>query len=208
MRTRIKICGITRTEDALCAAMLGADAIGLVFYKGSPRNVTLKQAGEIVSKLPPFVSVVGLFVDALPEEIDTVMKAVRLDLLQFHGDETPALCHSSRLPFIKAIRMREGLNIAEYSNRYPAARGFLLDTYQKDVPGGTGSTFDWSCVPKDMKKPIILAGGLTPQNVVEAITVLRPYGVDVSGGVESSKGIKDADKMAAFIKHVQGVDRQ
>jgi len=205
MRTRIKICGITRVEDALCAAMLGADAIGLVFYQGSPRFVTIEQAADIAGKLPPFISTVGLFVDAGPEEIHSVLNNVRLDLLQFHGDELPMQCHSFGVPYIKAIRVHEGMDIAEYANRYTAARGFLLDSYQKDVPGGTGTTFDWSCVPGDMKKPIILAGGLTAGNVGKAVATIHPYGVDVSGGVESAKGIKDPDKMAAFIKSVQSI---
>jgi len=203
MRTRVKICGITRVEDALYAAELGADAIGLVFYKDSPRFISVERAVDIVSHLPPFVSVVGLFVDASPEEVHIVRQQVRLDLLQFHGEESPRCCASYNMPYIKAIRIREGLDIAEYAGRYDDARAFLLDTYQKDVPGGTGSTFDWSCVPGDLKKPIILAGGLTSQNVTKAIAALHPYGVDVSGGVESSGGIKDPDKMAAFMMSVQ-----
>ena len=204
MRTRVKICGITRPEDASYAAMLGADAIGLVFCKDSPRFVTVEQAADIVSHLPPFVSVVGLFVDAGPEDVHVVRQHLRLDLLQFHGEEPPRYCASFNMPYIKVIRVREDLDVVEYADRYPDARGFLLDTYQKDVPGGTGSTFDWSRVPKDLKKPIILAGGLTSENVAMAIAKVRPYGVDVSGGVEASKGIKDPDKMAAFMMSVQG----
>jgi len=205
MRTRIKICGITRVEDALCAAMLGADAIGLVFYQGSPRLVSIEQAMDIVRKLPPFVTVVGLFVDARPEEIHAVLKHVRLDLIQFHGDETPRQCRGFDRPYIKAIRVHAGLDIVEYADRYADASGFLMDSYRQGVPGGTGKTFDWSCVPGEMKKPILLAGGLTAENVGKAITTLHPYGVDVSGGVESSKGIKNPDKMAAFITSVQGI---
>jgi len=205
MRTRVKICGITRLEDALYAAELGADAIGFVFYKDSPRLVDIEQAADIVAGLPPFITVVGLFVDAGPEEIHAVRQRVRLDLLQFHGEEPPRYCASFNMPYIKVIRVREDLDVVEYAGRYPDARGFLLDTYQKGVPGGTGSTFDWSRVPGELKKPIILAGGLTAENVGKAIAALKPYGVDVSGGVEASSGIKDPDKMAAFIKSVQSV---
>jgi len=205
MRTRIKICGITRIEDALLAAMLGADAIGLVFYKDSPRVVAIDRAAEIVDALPPFISVVGLFVDPGPEEIYDVQQQVRLDLLQFHGEEKPHLCNGFEIPYIKAIRVRGDLDIGEYAARYPDARGFLLDTWQKDVPGGTGNTFDWSRVPKELKRPIILAGGLTADNVARAIDTLHPYGIDVSSGVEAAKGIKDPNKMAAFFNSVQSI---
>jgi len=205
MRTRIKICGITRVEDALLAAMLGADAIGLVFYKDSPRVVSLDRSAEIVDALPPFVNVVGLFVEPDREEIHRVLKQVRLDLLQFHGEESPQYCRSFDLPYIKAIRVQAGLDIGEYAARYADARGFLLDTWQKDVPGGTGNTFDWSRVPQEMKRPIILAGGLTADNVARAIAALHPYGIDVSSGVEADKGIKDPEKMAAFINNVQAL---
>ncbi len=207
MRIRIKICGITRPEDALTAATLGADAIGLIFYHDSPRLVTIEQAQAIVAALPPFVNAVGVFVDAGNDEIRTICEQVPLDLIQFHGDETPDQCRGPGVPYIKVIRVREGLDITGYAGRYPDARGFLLDTYQEGIPGGTGNRFDWSFVPADLKRPIILAGGLTVDNVAGAIDTLRPYGVDVSGGVEASSGIKDPDKMAAFIDSVRSASR-
>ncbi len=204
-RVRVKICGITRCEDALAAVRLGADAIGLVFYASSPRAVTLAQAQEIVRALPPFVTVVGLFVDAPPEEIRAVLDGVRIDLLQFHGDETPGDCSGYGKPYIKAVRMQEGVDVAEITHRYADASGLLLDSYRAGVAGGTGETFDWARVPPDVDKPIILAGGLTPENVADAIVQVRPYAVDVSGGVESAKGIKDAGKIAAFMRGVKSV---
>ena len=206
MRTRVKICGITRPEDARAAARLGADAIGLVFYPPSPRAVSIEQAQAVVAVLPPFVTAVGLFVDERPERIREVVSKVRIDLLQFHGDECPADCDGFERPYLKAVRMREGVDLAGYANTYPAAAGLLLDSYQAGIPGGTGTSFDWSRVPQDLDKPIILAGGLDPDNVAEVIRITHPYGVDVSGGVEQAKGIKDAEKMAAFIRGVNRVD--
>lgn len=206
MRTRIKICGITRPEDAAAAVRCGADAIGLVFYARSPRAVTVEQARAIVAALPPFVTTVGLFVDARPEEIRAVLAAVPLDLLQFHGDECGADCGQYGRPYIKAISMRAGLDVAGYAKAYPDAAGFLLDTHQEGVPGGTGQQFDWAQVPRDLQRPLILAGGLGPDNIAAAIRRVRPYAVDVSSGVEAAKGIKDAAKIAAFITEVQRVD--
>jgi len=206
MRTRVKICGITRVEDAVAAARCGADAIGLVFYGDSPRAVTPRQARTIAAAVPPFVSVVGLFVDARPEEIRAVLDAVPIDLLQFHGDESPELCAGFNRRYIKAVRMREGIDLGEYATRYETAAGLLLDTYEPGVAGGTGVSFDWSRVPREAKKPIILAGGLTPDNVAEAVRLTRPYAVDVSGGVESAKGIKDAAHIAAFIQSVHSAN--
>ena len=206
MRTRIKICGITRVEDALEAVRLGADALGFVFYPPSPRVVTIEQAKAIVTHLPPFVTVVGLFVDETRERIDHAIREVPLDLLQFHGDEAPSACSGFQRPWIKAIRMRENLDLQQVEQRYSAASGLLLDTYRKGVPGGTGQSFDWGRIPKGMASRIILAGGLDPQNVEQAINQLHPYAVDVSGGVEAAKGIKDAGKMAAFIAGVNRVD--
>jgi phosphoribosylanthranilate isomerase len=203
MRTRVKICGITRPEDGIEAARLGADAIGLVFYAPSPRHVTVAQAQAVCAALPPFVSVVGLFVDAPAPEVLAVLQAVPLDVLQFHGEEAPAYCAAFARPWLKALRMRDGLDVAAESRRYAKAQGLLLDTYQPGQAGGTGVTFDWKRVPQGLNHPVILAGGLTPDNVAEAIALARPYGVDVSGGVEQAKGIKSADKMAAFIREVE-----
>ncbi len=205
-RVRVKICGITRCEDAFAAVGLGADAIGLVFYAPSPRAVVVTQAQEIVRALPPFVTVVGLFVDAPPEEIRAVLGSVRIDLLQFHGNETPGDCSGYGKPYIKALRMREGVDVAEIARCHEDASGLLLDSYRAGVAGGTGETFDWARVPPDVDKPVILAGGLTPENVADAIVQVRPYAVDVSGGVESAKGIKDAGKIAAFMRGVKSAN--
>lgn len=207
MRVRVKICGITRAEDGVAAAQAGADAIGLVFYAPSPRAVSIAQARVITASLPPFVSVVGLFVDADAEQIHAVLEQVPLDLLQFHGDECPAECGDFGRPYIKAVRMREGLDVRAYARTYPDAAGLLLDAYDAAAPqirGGTGQTFDWSRVPGGLPVPLILAGGLTPENVAEAVRATRPYAVDVSGGVEAAKGIKDVARIAAFIDNVAG----
>ncbi len=201
-RTRIKICGITRVDDALQAAWLGADAIGLVFYHRSPRRVRVEQAASIVDALPPFISVVALFVDAGQEEIKQVLSVVRVDYLQFHGDESPAACRAYRQPYIKAVRMRPGQNVAAYAARYDDAAALLLDTYSPGLPGGTGEPFDWSTIPQSLSRPLILAGGLHAGNVADAVAAVHPYAVDVSGGVESGKGIKDAAKMTGFIQQV------
>jgi phosphoribosylanthranilate isomerase len=200
---RSKICGITRVEDALSAAEAGADAIGLVFYAKSPRVVTVQQARAIVAALPPFVTTVGLFVDASACELGEILDAVPLDLLQFHGDETPSYCDGWGRPYIKALRVKPGDDIAAQIDAYHGARGVLLDTFVPGVPGGTGEAFDWSLVPQVASKPIILAGGLTAENVQAAIQQVRPYGVDVSGGVEAGKGIKDAEKIYRFIQAVK-----
>ena len=202
MRTRIKICGITRPEDGVAAAQLGVDAIGLVFYAPSPRVVTAVQAKSIVQTLPPFVTSVGLFVNATVEEIHQALAVVRLDLLQFHGDETPAQCDEFGLPYIKAVRVREPADVLRAAAQYRNAKALLLDAYQDGTPGGTGSTFDWSMIPAHIEKTLILAGGLNAQNVQQALAQVKPYAVDVSGGVEASKGIKDAAKMAAFVNQV------
>ena len=206
MRTRCKICGITRVEDAMEAVRLGADAIGLVFYDPSPRAVTPERAQEIVAQLPPFVTVVGLFVDEQRARIDQVVRQVPLDLLQFHGQESGADCAGYGRPWIKAIRMREDTDLNRMRDEYAGASGLLLDTYQAGVPGGTGQTFDWRWITREFASRIILAGGLNPQNVEQAVRQVRPYAVDVSGGVEAAKGIKDAAKMAAFIAGVQRGD--
>ena len=205
MRTRVKFCGISRPEDAVVAARLGADAIGLVFYRDSPRYVSINQAVAITRALPPFVTVVGLFVDATEQEISTVLDGVRIDVLQFHGDEAPDACRRYALPYIKAIRVRSDMDIEPLAAAYADASGLLLDAYQQGVPGGTGKTFDWSMVPRKLHRPIILAGGLTAANVAQAIATVGPYAVDVSGGVESAPGIKDTDRMSAFMKSVNSV---
>lgn len=200
---RSKICGITRIEDALLAAEAGADAIGLVFYAKSPRAVDVRQARAIIAALPPFVTTVGLFVDASSCELGEILDAVPLDLLQFHGDESPAFCEGFRRPYIKALRVKPGDDIAARVEAYKNAAGILLDTYVPGIPGGTGEAFDWSLVPQGLSKPIILAGGLTAENVAEAIRRVHPYAVDVSGGVEAAKGIKDAEKIRAFMRAVK-----
>jgi phosphoribosylanthranilate isomerase len=206
MRTRVKICGITRVEDALVAVNAGADAIGLVFYAKSPRYVTIEQVQKIVAAIPPFVSVVGLFVNAPKAEIESVLAQVRLDILQFHGDETPSFCEQINLPYYKAIRVKAGTNLIQYMVEFNSAKALLLDAYNEAEFGGTGQTFDWSIIPKNLTKPVILAGGLTPENVASAISQVHPYAVDVSGGVEASKGIKDAAKIAAFMRGVSSAN--
>lgn len=203
MVVRSKICGITRIEDALLAAEAGADAIGLVFYDKSPRAVDVHQARAILAALPPFVTSVGLFVNASRCFIGEVLDAVPLDLLQFHGDETPEQCEGHGRPWFKALRVRPGDDLRAEAARFSGARAILLDAYVPGVPGGTGERFDWKLIPVDLPRPLILAGGLTPDNVAEAISSVRPYGVDVSGGVEASRGIKDAAKVAAFIQRVR-----
>ncbi|MBO3274549.1 phosphoribosylanthranilate isomerase [Pseudomonas schmalbachii] len=202
---RIKICGITRVEDALAAAEAGADAIGLVFYPKSPRAVSVHQARAIIAALPPFVTTVGLFVDAGRCELNGILDAVPLDVLQFHGDESAEACSGYHRPYLKALRVKPGDDIAARVAEYPAAAGILLDTYVEGVPGGTGRAFDWSLIPTGLSRPIVLAGGLDAGNVAAAIAQVRPYAVDVSGGVEASKGIKDAEKIRAFIRQCRSV---
>lgn len=200
---RVKICGITRIEDALAAVVAGADAIGFVFHPASPRYVTPAQAAEIVAALPPFVTTVGLFVDADEQRIRDTLAQVPLSLLQFHGDETQAQCRIYGLAWIKALRVQPGQDVAALMAGWPSASGILLDAWHPTQHGGTGLQFDWSLVPQGSAMPIILAGGLTPANVAEAIRSTRPYAVDVSGGVEASKGVKDADKIEAFMAGVR-----
>ncbi|MGD8407569.1 MAG: phosphoribosylanthranilate isomerase [Thiohalophilus sp.] len=207
MRTRVKICGITRPQDAITAAHAGADAIGLVFYPDSPRAVDIDQAREILSVLPPFVTSVGLFVDASESAIGRVLEALPLDVLQFHGDESPEECRRYGRPYLKALRMREQADVIATAHRYHDMAGLLLDTYKSGHPGGTGEQFDWHRVPAKLDVPVVLAGGLTPENVAEAVSIARPYAVDVSGGVESQQGIKDAYKIRSFIAEVERVGR-
>jgi phosphoribosylanthranilate isomerase len=206
MRTRVKICGITRVQDGLDAAAAGADAIGLVFAQQSPRLVRPEQAARIAEALPPFVDTVALFVNPAAAEVETVIRELRPDLLQFHGEESPAFCESFGWPYLKAVRVRPGVDLLQCAVDHAGARALLLDAFRADAHGGTGHGFDWSLIPPDMPLPVILAGGLEPGNVAEAVRQVRPWAVDVSSGVESAKGIKDAAKISAFIKEVQNAD--
>ncbi|OZA28246.1 MAG: N-(5'-phosphoribosyl)anthranilate isomerase [Hydrogenophilales bacterium 17-61-9] len=205
MAVRVKICGITRLQDVHAACDAGADALGFVFYERSPRHVTIAAAAALVRALPPFVQSVGLFVNAEPAFIASVLQEVPLDLLQFHGDETPAACARFDRPYIKAARVNRDTDLLKYAADFEAARGLLLDAYVQGVPGGTGERFDWSLIPANVSKPVILSGGLTPDNVAEAVQRVRPWAVDVSSGVEASKGIKDAHKLAQFIARAKAL---
>ena len=218
MRTRVKICGITRVEDGVAAAQAGADAIGLVFWPGSPRCVALEQARVIAGSLPPFVTVVGLFVDPQPAAVRAALAAAPLDALQFHGDEDPELCASFGRPYIKAVPARPEVDLLQYAARYPAALGWLFDAFQPGgMPGGTGTTFDWSRLRAQLTDAVsrraILSGGLGPHNVASAIRTVRPWAVDVSSGVEERddngtprRGVKSAARIAAFIREVRDAD--
>lgn len=208
MRTRVKICGFTRVEDAVCAAHLGVDAIGLVFYPASPRNVSVEKAQQIVRALPAFVSVVALFVDAEEARIREVLANVSVDCLQFHGDESAEKCRLYGKPYMKAIRMQADIDLEAISRHYNDAAALLLDAYHPGLKGGTGSGFDWDLIPRSCNFPIVLAGGLVPENAALAVKTVRPYALDVSSGVEAEKGIKDAEKMAAFIKITNKVIKQ
>ncbi|MFO7541276.1 MAG: phosphoribosylanthranilate isomerase [Thiobacillus sp.] len=199
MAVRVKICGITRLQDLHAACDAGADALGFVFYKKSPRHVTIAAAAELVRALPPFVQSVGLFVNAEPALIEAVLRDVPLDLLQFHGDETSADCMRFGRPYIKAVRVKADTDLLKYAADFDAARGLLLDAYVPGVPGGTGERFDWRLIPANLPKPVVLSGGLAPDNVAEAVQRVRPWAVDVSSGVEASKGIKDPHQVAQFI---------
>lgn len=203
MRIRVKICGITRECDAMAAVEHGADAIGLVFYPASPRHVSVERARAIAAVLPPYVTTVGLFVNADEQTIAEAVDEVGLDLLQFHGNECRDYCARHRRPWMRALRMKEGVDVAVAAEEFAAGRGLLLDAYKPGIPGGTGLTFDWSRIPAEMAGRIVLAGGLDPDNVAEAVRRVRPYAVDVSGGVEAQPGIKDADKIARFIEGVR-----
>lgn len=202
---RVKICGITCPEDAVAAARAGADAIGLVFYPGSPRNVSPEQAARIVQALPPFITSVGLFVDASEVEVRRVLDQVPLDLLQFHGDEPDEFCRRFGVPYMKALRVRPGDDLNALAAQWPGASGILLDAYKPGLPGGTGERFDWSMIPAQRSWTLILAGGLEADNVRHAIDLAHPWAVDVSGGVEADKGIKDPVKINAFVQEVKRV---
>lgn len=206
MRVRSKICGLTRLDDLHTAVECGADALGLVFYPPSKRHVDVALAHTLASAAPAFVTVTGLFVNAEAGAVREVLSQVPLGLLQFHGDEDAAYCRQFGLPYIKAVRVQPGLDLLQYASGYPDARGLLLDAFVAGVPGGTGHSFDWSLIPPQLPLPLILSGGLDPDTVGDAVRRTRPYAVDVSSGVEASPGIKDAGKIAAFIKGVRDAE--
>ncbi|HTN34366.1 MAG TPA: phosphoribosylanthranilate isomerase [Marinobacter sp.] len=205
MNTRVKICGLTRAEDINTAVRLGADALGLVFYDPSPRAVTIDQAELLITQVPPFVSIVGLFVNPDPAQVKTVLQRIPLDLLQFHGDETAEFCQQFDRRWIKALRVRHEGQIERAFEDYRQAAGLLVDAWDPDRYGGTGRSFNWSLIPDMRPMPLILAGGLSSDNVAGAIKQVRPWAVDVSGGVEKSKGIKDIEKITDFMKEVHSV---
>jgi phosphoribosylanthranilate isomerase len=206
MTTAVKICGLTRLDDALAAARLGAHALGFVFYPRSPRNITPAQAVEIVRRLPPFVTSVGLFVNADAAEVESVLNEVPLDLLQFHGEESPEYCGRFQKPYVKALRVRPGVDLLQYAHQFEGARGLLLDAYIEGTHGGTGAGFDWDLIPSGLPLPVVLSGGLSSGNVAAAIRRVRPWAVDVSSGVESAPGVKDAKKMADFFQGVRNAN--
>lgn len=208
MRTRIKICGITTPEDGREVADAGADAVGLVFYSASPRAVDLAQARAIRAVLPPFVTVVGLFVDAAVAFIEQICSGVRLDCLQFHGNESPQDCERYGLPYIKAARVREGFDLVQFAQHYEKAQGVLVDAYVPGIPGGTGQTLDWARLPHGLGKPLILSGGLNAQNVAAAIHQVQPWAVDVSTGVEREPGRKDRMRVRRFLAVVAETQRR
>lgn len=201
-RTRVKVCGITRLEDALAAIEAGADALGFVFYAPSPRAITAERAQRIMAALPPFVSKVGLFVDAEAADVRSIVQQTSLDCLQFHGNENADYCTQFNLPYYKAIRVKPGLNLIQCESDFVSASALLLDTFSEKAVGGTGQTFDWTLIPANMQKPLILAGGLHSENVAQAMLQVAPYALDVSGGVEVQKGIKSPEKIAAFMQQV------
>lgn len=204
MNYQIKICGITNLEDAFCAIHNGANALGFVFYKKSPRFICLDRVSEIVNQLPPFFTAVGLVVNFSIEEIHQIIDSKIINLLQFHGDESPEFCESFNFPYIKAVRVHQNTNLYQICNDFKSARAILVDAFVDGIYGGTGKTFDWSLIPKDLSKPIILAGGLSVENVKEAVDSVNPYAIDVSGGVETSqKGIKDHNKIKDFINQIR-----
>ena len=214
MRTRVKICGITRIEDAQAAIGAGADALGFVFYEPSSRFVELEAARNIAASLSPLVTLVGLFVNAKPEVIERVLDMVPIQLLQFHGNESAEFCQQFNRPYIKAFRVGteladgalSGERLSQEMAAHSGAQGLLLDSFRKGMAGGTGTGFDWSLIPA-MNKPLLLAGGLQPENVADAISQVRPFAVDVSGGVESAPGLKDAGRIRAFFEQVRLADR-
>ena len=205
MKTRIKICGLTREEDVDAAVAAGADAIGFVFYPPSPRYLSPQRAAELAQRIPPFVDVVGLFVNAVPEQVQAACDALPINLLQFHGDEDATYCRQFSRPYLRAARVRPGLDLIEFARSFPDARGLLLDAFV-DGYGGGGHVFDWTLIPPDLPGFLVLSGGLSAANVGDAIGRVRPVAVDVSSGVEMGKGIKDHQKIAAFVAAVRKAD--
>lgn len=205
-KTRIKICGLTREEDVDAAVAAGADAIGFVFYPPSPRYVTPARAAELVRRIPPFVDVLGLFVNEVPETVRAVCEQVPINLLQFHGDEDPAYCRRFARPYLRAARVRPGLDLVEFASSFPESRGLLLDAFVEGYGGG-GHVFDWTLIPPGLPGFLVLSGGLTAANVGDAVRRVRPAAVDVSSGVEMGKGIKDHAKIAAFVAAVRAADQ-
>ena len=199
--TKVKICGFTEPNNARDAALAGVDAIGLVFYDKSLRNVDIHSAQKIIEALPPFINRVGLFVNANPSFIDEILCEVPLDTLQFHGDESVLDCAQYQMPFIKSLRVKPDTNVKEIAENFSSASALLLDSFSPSSYGGTGESFDWSLACVKISLPIILAGGLTVDNVADAIKQVNPYAVDASSGVESAPGVKDIDKIEAFIRH-------
>lgn len=206
--TRIKICGITREQDVQTVAASGADALGLVFYEPSPRHLDLPRAIRLVRAVPPFLTVVGLFVNPSVDRVREILAQLPLDVLQFHGEESAEFCRQFGRPYLKAIRVKAGVDLVECAACYADAQGLLLDAHVEGVQGGTGASFDWNLIPRALPLPVILSGGLHAGNVAAAIAQVRPYAVDVSSGVEAAKGIKDAAKIAAFVNEVKRIDVQ
>lgn len=206
MGVKIKFCGITRGTDAIAAAAFGADALGFVFYEPSPRYVAPAHAADIVRALPPFICKVGLFVNTPAADVERIVENVGLDVVQYHGDESPADCLQAPRPWIKALRVRPGVDLAAVAASYLGASALLYDAYDETVYGGSGKAFDWTLLGSTSTVPAILAGGLTPANVARAIELTRPYAVDVSGGIESAKGVKDHDKMQRFVAEVRRIE--
>lgn len=203
MSVRVKVCGITRSEDAIAAVQNGVDAIGFVFWPHSTRYIDPESARRIAEVIPPFICTVGVYVDPDAAWVEETARAAKLNLLQFHGDESPEFCNQFSQPYIKAIRVKPDTDLLQYAQRYGAAKGLLLDTYAADMPGGTGHAFDWQLIPQQLSLPLILSGGLNPDNVARAIKQTQPWAVDVSSGVEASKGIKDEKKIIAFMQGVK-----
>jgi phosphoribosylanthranilate isomerase len=206
VRTRIKICGIREAAHARLAADSGADAIGFVFYRDSVRHIAAEDANAIARSLPPFVQAVGLFVDEPAESIRAILSSVHLDMLQFQGDEPPDFCDQFGKPWVRAVRVEPGVDLLEYGRRFSRAKALLLDAHVPGEKGGTGRTFDWSAVPRELPLPVVLSGGLTSENVGRAIRSVRPWGVDVSSGVERERGVKDPARIVEFIRSVRRED--
>ncbi|MXS86471.1 phosphoribosylanthranilate isomerase [Nitrosomonas sp. HPC101] len=206
MRIRVKICGITRLEDAMTAVHHGVDAVGFILWSKSERYISPEEVGQIVRYLPPFVQAVGVFVNPDKSWVEVASVAAGFDLLQFHGDESPDFCSQFHLPYIKAVRVRSGLDLLQYAQCYEGSKGLLLDTYTEEKPGGTGHIFDWKLIPSELSLPWILSGGLHSDNIVNAIKQTHPLAVDVSSGVEAAKGIKDANKISAFMQGVRSCE--